>query len=66
MKTKPIRQPKIHVAIAEDDSLRLIGFRALLESEQDLELQTVSLTETLTDFQADVVLVDGTRRSQLG
>jgi DNA-binding NarL/FixJ family response regulator len=57
MKTKPIRQPKIHVAIAEDDSLRLIGFRALLESEQDLELQTVSLTETLTDFQADVVLL---------
>ena len=57
MKTKFIRQPKIRVAIAEDDPLRLIGIRALLESEQDLELQTVSLTKTKADFEVDVLLL---------
>jgi DNA-binding NarL/FixJ family response regulator len=57
LKTKPIRQPKIHVAVAEDDPLRLIGFRALLESERDLELQTIRLTETRADCQVDVVLL---------
>jgi DNA-binding NarL/FixJ family response regulator len=57
MKAKSIRQPTIHVAIAEDDPLRLIGFCALLEAEPDLELHPIRLAETRADFQADVVLL---------
>ena len=56
MKTK-IGRPTIRVAIAEDDPLRLIGFRALLESETELELQPIHLTKSPSEFQADVVLV---------
>ena len=57
MKAKFIRQPSIHVVIADDDPLRRIGLRALLEPEHDLELEFISLTETGTFPQADVVLL---------
>ena len=48
MKAKFIRQSSIHVVIADDDPLRRVGLRALLEPEQDLELEFISLTETGT------------------
>ncbi len=51
-----IPQPRIHVAIAEDDPLRVIGFRSLLESEQDFELHPVTLKEMGAVAQADIVL----------
>lgn len=57
MKTKVSRQTKIRVAIAGDDPLRLIGFRALLESEPDLELHPTRLSDTQAGLQADVVLL---------
>ena len=57
MKATLNRRPTIHVAIAEDDPLRLIGFRALLESEPDLEFGSISLTQTGTIPQPDVVLL---------
>ncbi len=50
--TKPIR-----VALAESDPLRLVGFRALLESESDLELISASLPEIALQENIDVVLI---------
>jgi DNA-binding NarL/FixJ family response regulator len=49
--TKPIR-----VALAESDPLRLVGFRALLESESDLEMISASLPEIALQANIDVVL----------
>jgi hypothetical protein len=45
MKPRLVLRPQIKAAIAEDDPLRLIEFRALLKSAQDLEIETISLTE---------------------
>ena len=50
--TKPIR-----VALAESDPLRLVGFRALLESESDLELISTPLPEIALQENIDVVLI---------
>ncbi len=50
--TKPIR-----VALAESDPLRLVGFRALLESESDLELISAPLPEIALQENIDVVLI---------
>lgn len=49
--TMPIR-----VALAESDPLRLVGFRALLESESDLEMISASLPEIALQAKIDVVL----------
>jgi DNA-binding NarL/FixJ family response regulator len=57
MRARASRQPKIHVAIADDDPLRVIGFRVLLETELDLELEPINLTKLGTAPQADVVLL---------
>jgi len=42
---KQMFEPKIRVAVAESDPLRLAGYRALLECYGDLELAAVSLAE---------------------
>lgn len=57
MQAKLIRQPQIHVAIGDDDPLRVIGFRALLESEGDLEVEPVSSVEVRAGRRVDVVLL---------
>jgi DNA-binding NarL/FixJ family response regulator len=49
--------PKLRVAVVESDPLRLVGFRALLESEFDLELITASLSEIAIPTHIDVVLI---------
>ncbi len=49
--TKPIR-----VALAESDPLCLVGFRALLESESDLELISAPLPEIALQESIDAVL----------
>ncbi len=48
---------KIHIALVESDPLRLVGFRALLESESDLEMISASLPEIGIQTQVDVVLI---------
>ena len=47
----------LRVALVESDPLRLVGFRTLLESELDLELISVSLSEIATQRNIDVVLI---------
>lgn len=50
-------QPKLHVALVESDPLRLVGFRALLESESNLELTSVPLAEIAIQANIDAVLI---------
>jgi DNA-binding NarL/FixJ family response regulator len=49
--------PKVRIAVIESDPLRFVGFRALLESESDLELIPASLPEIAIQTHIDVVLI---------
>jgi DNA-binding NarL/FixJ family response regulator len=51
------RKPRIHVAIVETDPLRMAGFRALLESYDDLRLESLALPEIGADSTIDVLLL---------
>jgi hypothetical protein len=44
MKAAVARKPLIRVAVVESDPLRFVGFRALFDSEADLELVSASLS----------------------
>jgi DNA-binding NarL/FixJ family response regulator len=50
-------KPKLRVAVVESDPLRLVGLRAVLESEFDLELISASLSEIAIPTHIDVVLI---------
>jgi DNA-binding NarL/FixJ family response regulator len=63
MKASPIKKPKIRIAVVESDPLRVVGFRALLESEADLELFSASLPELAKADNVDIVLL-GSRTGQ--
>lgn len=62
MKASPKKQT-IRIAVVESDPLRFIGFRALFESEPDLELVAASLAEVTSRDNIDLVLL-GTRADQ--
>jgi DNA-binding NarL/FixJ family response regulator len=47
----------VQIAVIDNDPLRFIGFRELLSSESDFDLQSVSLAEIGTHQGADVVLL---------
>jgi DNA-binding NarL/FixJ family response regulator len=57
MKISTTTKPMLRIAIVESDPLRLVGFRALLESEPDLELISASLPEIAIQENIDVVLL---------
>ena len=59
MKSSPARKPPIRIAVVESDPLRFIGFRALFESEPDLELQAVTAAEIATRSNIDLILLGG-------
>jgi DNA-binding NarL/FixJ family response regulator len=63
MKASPVKKPKIRIAVVESDPLRVVGFRALLESESDLELFSASLPELAKAENVDIVLL-GSRTGQ--
>ena len=48
---------RIHVAVVEGDLIRFFGFRALLESQDDLELSQVPLSEIQDVQNVDVALL---------
>ena len=54
-------KPMLHVALVESDPLRLVGFRALLEGEADLDMIPISVPEMTVRAGFDVV-VTGDRR----
>ena len=57
MKISKTTKPRLRIALVESDPLRLVGFRALLESESDLELISASLPEIAIQANIDVVLI---------
>jgi len=48
---------RIHIAIAGHDSIQLVGFRALLEAQADLELHPADLTATDVLAHADIIIL---------
>jgi DNA-binding NarL/FixJ family response regulator len=62
MKAAVARKPVIKIAVVESDPLRVVGFRALFDSEPEFELQSATLPEIGT-LLADLVLL-GNRSGQ--
>jgi DNA-binding NarL/FixJ family response regulator len=65
MKTKLPKAAPMNVAVVESDPLRFAGFRAVLESESDLQLSAITLSEIGAAQNIDVVLVGGPTRQSL-
>jgi DNA-binding NarL/FixJ family response regulator len=63
MKPAPAKKPRIRIAVLESDPLRLVGFRALFESEDDLDVVGCSIAEMPTHADIDLVLL-GSRNGQ--
>ncbi len=63
MKSTPTKRPPIRIAVVESDPLRFIGFRALFDSEPELELHAVTAAEISTRGDIDLILL-GSRGSQ--
>lgn len=57
MKSAPAKKPRIHIAVLESDPLRFVGFRALFDSETDLEISASSIPELPTLVNVDLVLL---------
>src|SRR5580704_15913840 len=57
MKAKLAKNPPIRIVVVEDDPLRFVGFRALLEAERDFELTSAPAREVDTAQTIDVVLL---------
>jgi len=57
MKPVTAKKPRIRIAVLESDPLRFVGFRALFDSESDLEILASSIPEVPTLGSVDVVLL---------
>ena len=57
MKAAAARKPKIQIAVVETDPLRMIGLRALFDSESDFELSATTLAQLATESNVDIVLL---------
>src|SRR3954453_1858022 len=57
MKPAPARKPKIRIAVVETDPLRLIGLRALFDTESDFEISATTLTQIATQPSVDIILL---------
>ncbi|HYA95352.1 MAG TPA: response regulator transcription factor [Terriglobales bacterium] len=57
MKPAPAKKPRIRIAVLESDPLRFVGFRALFDSETDLEIIASSIPEVPTLGSVDLVLL---------
>jgi DNA-binding NarL/FixJ family response regulator len=62
MKTKQPEKTCMHVAVFESDPLRVAGFKAVLDSESDLRVTAISLSEIGEAQDIDVVVVGGNNR----
>jgi len=57
MKPVPAKKPRIRIAVLESDPLRFVGFRALFDTESDLEILASSIPEVPTLGSVDLVLL---------
>lgn len=62
MKAAPAKKPRIRIAVVENDPLRLVGFRALFDSEPEFEVIGSTLQEIATQ-NIDLILL-GSRSPQ--
>jgi DNA-binding NarL/FixJ family response regulator len=60
---KVAREPRIRIALLENDPLRVVGFRTLFESEPGFELVPASLPELAGLQEADLALLSGSRNT---
>jgi len=51
------RKPKIRIAVIEPDPLRLVGFRALFDTEPDFELVAATTQSVVTEPQIDLAML---------
>lgn len=58
-------KPMIHIALVESDPLRIVGLRALLESEADLEVISASLPEIALQENINLVLLGARPRQNV-
>jgi DNA-binding NarL/FixJ family response regulator len=57
MKPARAKKPRIRIAVLESDPLRFVGFRALFETESDLEILASSIPELSSLGGVDLVLL---------
>jgi len=57
MEKSQVKKTKVRIAVIDSDPLRFLGFRALLSSESDFDLQSLSLAEIGTHQEINVVLL---------
>ena len=63
MKTAMAKKPQIRIAVVESDPLRFVGFRALFDTESDLELLSATVSDLAQRKDVDLVLL-GSRNGQ--
>ncbi len=57
MKPAAARKPHIRIAVIEPDPLRLVGYRALFDSERDFEVVNATLENVAAEPNIDMVLL---------
>ncbi len=57
MKSCRVNKAPVRLAVVDSDPLRFVGFRTLLSSESDFDLQSVPLTEIGACGEIDIVLL---------
>lgn len=65
MKPAPAKKPRIRIAVLESDPLRFVGFRALFDTETDMELLASSASELTSQANLDLVLLGSRNGSNL-
>lgn len=63
MKAAMAKKPHIRIAVVESDPLRFVGFRALFDAEDDLELMSATVADLSNRQDVDLVLL-GSRNGQ--
>jgi DNA-binding NarL/FixJ family response regulator len=57
MNNKLVKEPTIRIAVVEEDPLRLVGLRSILEPVAQFQLTAMSLAEVAADDDAGIVLI---------
>jgi DNA-binding NarL/FixJ family response regulator len=65
MKPTPAKKIRIRIAVLESDPLRFVGFRALFDTETDMELLASSASELTGQANLDLVLLGSRNGSNL-
>jgi DNA-binding NarL/FixJ family response regulator len=64
MKSAPAKKPRVRIAVLESDPLRFVGFRALFDTESDLEMILASSIPELPAMGSMDLVLLGSRNGQ--